>query len=223
MKTIKPQEDKYIYTDEVDYSKTPNASVWGTEEETTVKILNETEIFGKWLNLCAGDGRFNNRLLERVDKLIATDIDKNALQKLIRITPQQLRTKLKIKVVNAVEAFPFENESFDGIFCVGTLHLFPKEIFKKMFSEIDRVLKKDGKIIIDFATDIERTYPDGSLWIVKNEPQYSLDEAKVFLAKVFKNYDIQIVTDKSDPESVTLNDKTYTFTSNYIVLTAVKN
>lgn len=222
MAVTKPEENKYIYTDGVDYSKTPDSSVWGTEEETTLEILKATNIRGDWLNLCAGDGRFNNRLLTKADKVIAADIDSSALEKLIRITPKDLKNKLEIKIMNVVEPFPFEDESFDGIFCVGTLHLFPRDIFKKILNEMSRVLKSGGMIIIDFAADIKRTFSDGKLWIVENEPNYSLSEAQEFLAESFKDFQTKMEFGKSEPEVVNLNDKTYTFTCNFVVLTAVK-
>lgn len=222
MNTTQPQENKYIYADGVDYSKTTDSSVWGTEEDITAEILENSGICGKWLNLCAGDGRFNNRLLSKADKVIAADIDPNALKKLVRITPTGLKSKLETKIINVVKPFPFEKESFDGIFCVGTLHLFPKEIFRKILSEMSRVLKTEGKIIIDFAANIKRTYPDGSLWVVKNEPNYSLEEAKKLLIDCFEGCKTRMEFGKSEPEDVTLNDKTYSFTCDFIVLVAIK-
>lgn len=222
MSITKPDEDKYIYADGVDYSKTPDYSIWGTEEKITVKILKSTDISDKWLNLCAGDGRFNNQLLGKADEVLAADIDGSALEKLIRITPKNLRDRLKTKIINVVETFPFDDKSFDGIFCVGTLHLFPKNIFKKILDEMSRVLKPGGTIIIDFAADIKRTFPDGQLWIVENEPNYSLSEAREFIAESFKGFRTKMEFGKSEPENVTLNDKTYAFTCNFIVLVAIK-
>lgn len=223
MKVEEPQDEKYIYTDGVDYSKTPDDSIWGTEEEITSKMISTSDITGTWLNLCAGDGRFNNRLLEKADEVIAADIDENALQKLSRITPKDLRGKLKTKKVNVVERFPFDSEEFDGIFCVGTLHLFPTQIFKdKVFAEMDRVLKVGGQMIIDFAVDIKREYPDGSLWVVENEPNYSIEEAKKLLEEVFAKYKTEVFVDKSEPEQVTLNERSYTFSCNFILLKAEK-
>lgn len=85
-----------------------------------------------------------------------------------------------------------------------------------------RVLKSGGRIIIDFATDIKRTCPDGGLWIIKNEPNYTLEEALLFLKEIFKDYETNIIVDKVDPEKVKLKDKEYVFTSNFILLDAVK-
>ena len=219
---MQPNEQENIYTDDVDYANTPDNSVWGTEDKATADLLEKTHVAGKWLNLCAGDGRFNNQLLEKADEIIAVDIDENALQKIVRITPDTLRKKLIVKTANIAKPFPFANDVFDGIFCVGTLHLFPKLIFKSILDEMGRVLKSGGRIIIDFATDIKRTYPDGSLWIVETEPNYTLEEALIFLKEMFKDYEVSITTDKVEPEKVRLNDKEYIFTSNFILLNAVK-
>lgn len=157
-----------------------------------------------------------------VDELVAVDIDEDALKKIVRITPDKLKKKLTIKIANIAKALSFDGDIFDGIFCVGTLHLFPKQIFRNIFTEMERVLKPGGKIIIDFATDIKRTYPDGSLWIIENEPNYILEDALIFLKEVFKNYDINLIIDKVEPEGVVLKNKKYIFTSNFILLSAQK-
>ncbi len=219
---MKPNEQENIFTDEIDYAKTGNNSVWGDEDKATNDLI-KTIKGGKWLNLCAGDGRFNLHLLERAEQVTAADIDPSALQKLYRITPLELIKKLATRSMNVTMPFPFETETFDGIFCSGTLHLFPKDIFKRIFQEMDRVLKHNGKMIIDFATDIERRYPDGSLWIVKNEPNYSLQEALAFLQNIFQDYSVQIVTDKVEPEKVQLGDKEYMFSSNFILIQGTKS
>ncbi len=86
-----------------------------------------------------------------------------------------------------------------------------------------RVLKSGGRIIIDFATDIKRVYPDGSIWIVENESNYKLEDALIFLRETFKDYKVNIITDKVEPEKVKLKNREYIFTSNFILLEAVKN
>ncbi|MFA7243951.1 MAG: class I SAM-dependent methyltransferase [Patescibacteria group bacterium] len=219
---MQPRDDKFIYTDGIDYSKTSADSVWGTEEKITSKIIDETVTSGKWLNLCAGDGRFNNRLLSLANQVIAADIDESALEKLTRITPKELEKKLKTKILNVTEKFPFKDAEFDGIFCSGTLHLFPEDILRKIFNEMDRVLKPNGKIVIDYAADIRREYPNGSLWVIENEPNYSLKDAKELLSKMFSNYLVEMFADKSEPERVSFNNKEYQFSSNFILIRARK-
>ncbi len=219
---MKADEKKYIYTDEIDYADTSLFSVWGTEDVATTKLLNRIETGGRWLNLCAGDGRFNHLLLEKSDEVVAVDIDGGALEKLVRVTPDHLKNKLITKTMNVVEPFPFKDGEFDGIFSVGTLHLFPKPIFQNIFSEMERVLKSSGRMILDFATDIKRTYSDGSLWIVENEPNYTLEEALTFLKEVFQDCQTNFTVESVEPEKVTLGNKEYIFTSNFILVDAVK-
>ena len=202
--------------------KSKNNSVWGIEDKATVDLLKNTKIGGSWLNLCAGDGRFNNYLLEQASEVVAVDIDEKALQKLAKTATNTLRKKLKPKVMDITQPLLFENDSFDWIFCTGALHLFPQSAFVKVVKEAERILKPRGQIIIDFATDIKRTYADGSLWIIENEPNYKLEEALIFLKELFKDYDLYITTDKVNPEKVKLADKEYTFTCNFILLRAVK-
>ena len=142
-------EKDNIFTDQVDYENATDSSVWGEEDQLTTNLLNTTKITGKWVNLCAGDGRSNNLLLSKADHVVAVDMD--------------------------------------------------------------------------FATDIRRTYADGSLWIVESEPNYTLAEALQFLTEVFANYQIKFFTDTVAPEKVTLIDKEYFFSSNLILLEASKN
>lgn len=219
---MKPNEKKYIFTDDIDYTKTSNDSVWWSEEDLTKKVLLKNVKKGNWLNLCAWDGRFNNLLLANADSVIALDIDEGPLEKLYRICPLKLKSKLSIKTHNITETFPFLDNSFDWIFCSWTLHLFPKDILIKIFWEIDRVLKHNWKIVIDFATDIKRQYDDWSLWIVENEPNYKLDEALTILKELFKGYDSEFINDVCLPELVVLDDKQYMFSCNYVLISASK-
>jgi SAM-dependent methyltransferase len=188
-----------------------NHSIWGIEDKATKKLLKQVPIKGVWLNLCAGDGRYNNYLLNKADKVIATDIDKRYLYKLKDNTPGKLKNKLVTKVMDITKLFPFKANSFEGILCVGTLHLFPRSIFKKIFKQMERVLKPKGIIIIDF----------GSLWIIKNEPNYTQQEALIFLKGVFKNYKVKIIKDKVTPERLRVGSKKYTFSSNFILIDAI--
>src|SRR3990167_2199248 len=158
-KPREPDEENHIYTEGIDYSQSEKPSIWGTGDKDSLELLKKIEIHGKWLNLAAGDGRYNLNLLEKADSVVASDIDESALDKLRQNTPDELRAKLQTEVFDVTKKFPFENDSFDGVFCTGTLHLFPTEILRQILSEIDRILKPSGRILIDFATDIKRILP----------------------------------------------------------------
>ena len=79
-KATKSQEEKYIFTEGVDYFTTGKTPIWGFGDKNTLGLLEKTEIRGKWLNLAAGDGRYNLKLLEKADYVVTSDIYKSALR-----------------------------------------------------------------------------------------------------------------------------------------------
>jgi ubiquinone/menaquinone biosynthesis C-methylase UbiE len=115
----------------------------------------------------------------------------------------------------------FEDKSFGGVFCTGTLHLFPKKILQKIISEIDRILKPNGRVIIDFATDIKRTSPDGKLVTFGKEPLYTLEDAKNILKKLFRNYQIEL-QDSEVVEDFEAANPPYTLNCKFVILIADK-
>jgi len=197
-------------------------SLWGKGDKDTLKLLNKIRIQGKWLNLAAGDGRYNLNLLKNADLVIASDIDKRVLNKLWRNTPSKYRSKLQIKVFDLTQKSPFKSDYFDGIFCTGILHLVPRKILPKILREMNRVLNKNGKIIIDFATDIKRISFDGKFITIGKEPLYKLQEARKVLRKLFNNYKVKIYESAVKDEIVQAANS-YKFSFKFIILVADKN
>lgn len=217
-----PDVSRYIFTEEIDYSRTGKISIWGTGDKGTLELLEKEEIRGRWLNLAAGDGRYNLSLLEKADLVVASDIDEGALSKLYNTTPENYRSKLEIKVFNITEPFPFDDDSFDGIFSAGVLHLFPTDVFRKISYEMDRILRPKGKVIIDFSTDIKRVSPDGKPVVFGDEPQYTSDQAKELLKKVFKGYKVRMQESQVPEEEYKDANPPYKFSSKAVLLVAVK-
>ncbi|MBI4039512.1 class I SAM-dependent methyltransferase [Candidatus Daviesbacteria bacterium] len=220
-KPHEPKEDRYIFTEGINYLETGKTSIWGTGDKDTLELLKKIKIHGKWLNLAAGDGRYNLDLLKKADFVVASDVDESALSKLWHNTPQKYRTKLDTKAFDITKKFPLENNSFDGIFCTGTLHLLPQKILRRIISEIDRILKLNGRVIIDFATDIKRTSPNGELIIFGKEPLYSLKDAKKTLKNLFRNYRIQM-HESEVVEDFEAANPPYTLNCKFIILIADK-
>lgn len=217
-----PDEGKRIYTEGIDYSKTGETSIWGTGDKETLELLEKEEIRGRWLNLAAGDGRYNLILLEKADSVVASDIDEGALSKLYHMTPEKYRNRLETKTFDITEPFPLADDSFDGIFCAGILHLFPPDVFGKTSYEMGRILKPKGKAIIDFSTDIKRTSPDGKRIVFGDEPQYTSDEAKELLRKAFEGYEIRIQELQAVEEEFNAANPPYKYSGKGILLVAVK-
>ena len=140
-------------------------SKWGIEEKETLEAIDKIKFNGNILNLACGDGRFNHKLLEIASHVVAVDYDMNELQLLEKACPNKLKNKLSTKKVDICSRLPFSNGIFDGVFCTGTLHLFEKEKVTQILNEIKRVLKNNGKIVLDFATDIERFNQKGEIFL----------------------------------------------------------
>ncbi|MBQ9834524.1 MAG: class I SAM-dependent methyltransferase [Bacilli bacterium] len=167
-------------------------SKWGIEEPETLSVIQRVGFYGNVLNIAAGDGRFNNKLLEMANKVLAIDIEDKELKILEDNCPNKFKSKLQTKKVDITEVFPFGDDKFDGIFCTGTLHLFKKETIIKILKEIKRVLKPKGKIILDFATDIKRLDSAGKFVVFENEGSYTAQEAILLFQQELGDFSIEI-------------------------------
>lgn len=220
-KPTKPKEAKHIFTAGINYFATGKNSIWGPVEQATIQQLKRLVIRGRWLNLAAGDGRYNLNLLKRADFVVAADADKGALSKLWHSTPVKYRKKLSVKVFDLTQAFPFADHSFDGVFCTGTLHLFPKKILRQVISQIDRVLRPNGKVILDFATDVQRIMSNGKSLVLGREPLYTLAGAETMLEDLFRDYQITQRTSEVT-ENVPAANPPYTLYCKFVILVADK-
>jgi len=129
---------------------------------------------------------------------------------------------LRLKCLILLRDFQLQIVFFDGVFCTGTLHLFPKEILPQVISEINRILKPRGRIVIDSATDIKRVLPDGKLFIRKSEPQYKIKEVTKILRELFQDYKVKIVNSEVPEEEIKTQSLVYKFSCKFILLIADK-
>lgn len=191
-------------------------SKWGIEEKETLEAINKIGFKGNILDVAAGDGRFITSLLELSDTVTAIDIDEKELEDL-----KDTSNKLYTKVVDITKVFPFEDSSFDGVFCTGTLHLFNKETISFIISEMIRCLKPGGKLILDFATDIERLDINGNKVVFSGEGNYTTTESIELFKEELKefNLNIQVSTFKEED----LDDVEYkSIKGNFLIISGVK-
>ncbi len=219
----RPQdEDRYLVTERIDYSQTGPVSVWGPGDKDTLEYLDKTEMHGTWLNLAAGDGRYNNILLKKTDHVTAADLDENALAKLVANTPESLKPKLTTAVFDSTEPFPYADGTFDGVFCTGFLHLFPTDILRKIVAEMDRVLRPHGRIILDFSADLLRELPDGRFYTKESEPLYSIEEAIALMKQLFADYQVLMIRSRVPREEIKTLRMTYMFSCRFVIVQADK-
>lgn len=193
-------------------------SKWGIEETETLNAINE--LSGITLDIAAGDGRFINKLLVVSDKVIAIDIDKNELDELKSNYPQD--NKLHTEVVDITKVLPYADSTFDSIFCTGTLHLFDKNTISFILNEIKRVLKPNGKILLDFATNIIRLDKDGNKVVFDGEGSYSSSEAIDLFNKELSDFSLNI--EESSFEETNLDDNTgyNSIKGNFLIISGIK-
>lgn len=220
---MKPNGHRFWHTEGIDYLKTGKRSIWGGCDPETLKVLRPLRLKGTWLHLAAGDGRYNALLLRKVDKLIASDIDPSALEKSRRNVLSKYRKKFSLKAFDVVKKFPFEADSIDGVFCVGTLHLFPKHVLRRITREIDRVVRPRGMVFVDFATHVKRVRFDGKPYIVHGEPLYTNADAKKTLEKMFQGYKTKFWKGSIPKESYPSANPPYTYESKFLIMLATKS
>lgn len=196
-------------------------SKWGIEEKETIEAINNIGFSGNILNIAAGDGRFNNRLLELSDSVTAIDIDNSELESLEEKCPKDLLDKLCTKTVDITQKLPFQDETFDGIFCTGTLHLFDRDTIIKILQEIKRVLKTKGKIVLDFATDIKRLDKNQNQVVFEGEGNYTTDEAVSLFEEQLKEFSLNIGVATFMEENLE-DDAGYNYISgNFLVISGI--
>lgn len=95
------------------------------------------------LDLGCGLGQDTKYLMEQGFKVISTDIAKEALEQLKKKIPNS-----QIMQVDMAEVLPFETERFGLINANLSMHYFSWKITEQIFSEIKRILKPKGILIL---------------------------------------------------------------------------
>jgi len=205
---------------DINFDLGPDRYVWGVPHPDIIALSERTTIRGTWLNLAAGDGRYNDLLLDRCESVVAFDMDEKSLQRLIERVQPPNRSKIQPQVGDITAPLPFESNRFDGCLCTGVLHLLEATTVRQVFAEVFRVLRPESCMIMDFAVDIQRELPDGSMYLVDGEPRYSLDDGQRLLDDVFTGVDHETRTSTVPDFPVENFDMTYVFRCNVLSLLA---
>jgi len=141
---------------------------WGNTDDTKIaqNMLNyiPDNFSGKLLDVPVGTAVFTAEKYSRLKNANITCIDYS--QDMLEKAENRFHKKglNNIKIMQGdVTCLPFETESFDIIICMNGLHAFPDK--EKAYSEIFRVLKKDGIFIASLYVAGELKSSD---WLVKN-------------------------------------------------------
>lgn len=104
----------------------------------------------KTLDIGCGEGIFLGELAKRGIDVKGVDIDKQALEK-AKDNFRRLNVKVDVKKSSA-DKIPFKNESFEQIICLDVLEHVKNP--NNVISEINRILRKNGKVIISVPNEL---------------------------------------------------------------------
>jgi ubiquinone/menaquinone biosynthesis C-methylase UbiE len=156
---------------------------------------------GNLLEYACGSGCNTEHLIKLGYNVTALDISIDALNATkLRINKKKINNKnLKIKKIKIGDSkLPFKDDSFEYIVAMSVLSLLGSEkAIKSLLKEFKRVLKPNGKIIIDindqnseFSNGFQEIYPNTFKVIQKGKKPfnaYCLKNASDF-KKLIKNY-----------------------------------
>jgi len=112
---------------------------------------NKDLMRGKILYLGCNNGSSACILSKYCEELIGVDINENAIEKAKSLIDRQGIKNTKFVNSNILK-MPFKDNYFDGVYAFQILeHIYPEDMDIAL-KEIKRVLKPDGRIIVEFPT-----------------------------------------------------------------------
>lgn len=141
----------------------------------------------KALDFCCGAGANTWYLCREGFDVYAFDGSKTAVER-TKAYLKENNLSAKLKVADALE-LDYEENFFDVVIDSASICCIPKQLKKDAYSEIHRLLKKDGKMISTFFTDkTTRTLANGTTFM-------SADEIKDLLSECgFNNVSIEVLS-----------------------------
>lgn len=221
IKSNSHSDQSFAFTEDIDYFKLGKESLWGPGEDETLIAIKAKVHNGLWLDLGAGDGRYSIPMLKLAENLVAADLDEKALKKLDYRSPRKLRKKLHLVKLN-ITSLSFKKESFDGILCTGLLHLFPEDMLFSILTTLSNILKPEGTLILDFGTDIERRFSDGSIYKPADEMVYTTSKALKLLEMGLPGVGYQIQLSSFEDDLTKTGEYEYNTRGKFILLVGKK-
>lgn len=114
---------------------------------------------GRILELATGLGSDALFLAGQGFDVMATDFSQPVLNKLKDTAGNN--TSIKTKHFDLSDLFPFEDQSFDGLYAHLALHYFNRQTTQQIFDEIFRVLKPGGIIAVLLNSKTDSEYGKG--------------------------------------------------------------
>ncbi|MEK7152399.1 MAG: class I SAM-dependent methyltransferase [Patescibacteria group bacterium] len=118
---------------------------------------------GELLELGAGLGQDSRFFAEAGYNVIATDIEPTILKLDQKNIADDFRERIQFQQMDLRQPFPIEDKSFDIVYAHLSLHYFDTETTKRVFAEIERVLKPGGILAFLVNSTDDPEYGTGTL------------------------------------------------------------
>ncbi|MBU3186332.1 class I SAM-dependent methyltransferase [Clostridium estertheticum] len=143
--------------------------IYKTQGEVQIDVLPTvrvaTDVFKKYgcksiMDLGCGTGRHSIYLAQQGFKVYATDVSDTGLE-ITKLKAEKLNLdNIKFKK-HDMRDITFETNSFDGVLCVWTTGHGSLDDSRRNVSEIYRVLKPNGVVVIDYVSKDDGNYGKG--------------------------------------------------------------
>ncbi|PTD93543.1 hypothetical protein C9439_07250 [archaeon SCG-AAA382B04] len=129
------------------------------------------------LDLGCGNGRHMKELIKKSERVIGVDFSKKMLKKSKREILLSGYSKDSFELVQGdITDLPFNNQVFDIVICIATLHHIPSSKKREeCLNEIHRVLKKNGRTLISVWSIEHNEFEGKREEVRKNNFDYFVD------------------------------------------------
>lgn len=118
----------------------------GREEKEGILEIAEPQKDDKALDMACGTGRIFIELKDICDSVYGVDISR----KMLEICKEKINSDKDKLIQGNIFNLPFKKKNFSLITCLGATEYYSKEEILKMFNEVERVLKPDGRFAVTF-------------------------------------------------------------------------
>jgi SAM-dependent methyltransferase len=178
-----------------DYVNTPlGESVYGPPINKTIELFKTIPHNSKIWDIGGGDGRYAIPLSHMGHNIYVSDIDQEALRKLIKNTAGSPPHSGKIVPVfaDATTPSPFSDESVDAVLNSGFGYLIPPDGLDSVFKNMAQALKPKGLFVFEFAANrIREEFDTGKSLIGEKEYNYTREEGLETLERLGIKYGIE--------------------------------
>ena len=160
------------------------------EYDMTIKILNKyLKENITILDLGGGSGIYSFYLANKGHKVYLADLSEKLIDEAKRESKEENNQNIiSCDVVNAIDLSIYQDNQFDVVLLFGPMyHLLDEEERQKCVKEVNRVLKKDGLVLVSFIP-----FLSGSIAIIdryfRHQEQVNVNNlSKVFETGIFNN------------------------------------